>query len=112
MAIAEEFLFKHLESVREAALCGACNEDIAEHIESVISHYNSLEQRNTPTEEQRSCFTCKNQSICFVYRDIMNSTKEIGVNIDGKDAPGKWSEVFCAMGNCCLKFKKWEESSK
>jgi len=40
----------------------------------------------------------------------MNATKGIEVNIDGNAAPGKWREVFDAMGNCCLKFSKRQES--
>ena len=62
------------------------------------------------SENKRSCFNCKNRAICFVFREIMNVSKEMEVNIDGNAAPGKWSEVFDAMGNCCLKFSKWQES--
>ena len=56
-------------------------------------------------DEKRSCFTCINRKVCFVFRDIMNTTKEIEVNIDGDAAPGKWTQVFDAMGNCCLNYK-------
>lgn len=62
------------------------------------------------SEEKRSCFNCKNRAICFVFREIMNASKEIGVNIDGDAAPGKWTDVFDAMGNCCLKFTKCQQS--
>jgi len=57
-------------------------------------------------EEKRSCFTCSNHSICHVRITIMAATKEINVNIDSDSAPGKWGEVFEAMGNCCLEYKK------
>lgn len=173
METAEEFLFKHVESIHKAALNGEKLEVIASVTAWAIDFYKSLKEYELslfreqfaglgepkpnpdfaigkindavngseidltklnsmtgdilsnltkeglttakhvsfnaePSEEQRSCFNCNNLSICFVYRDIMNSTKEIGVNIDGEEAPGKWTEVFNAMGNCCLKFKKRE----
>ena len=53
---------------------------------------------------ERTCFTCSNRPVCFAHRDIMNTTKEMHVNIDGETAPGKWLDVFTAMGRCCLKY--------
>jgi len=56
--------------------------------------------------EKRTCFNCKNKGLCFVFRDIINATNKFEVNIDGDAAPGKWIEIFDAVGNCCLKFSK------
>lgn len=55
-------------------------------------------------KQSRSCFTCKNNNVCFVAREIRQVTTEISVNIDGDAAPGKLMQVFEAMGNCCLKY--------
>lgn len=57
-------------------------------------------------QEKRSCFTCKNTPICYMFKHIISASTEIEINIDGDATPGKWVEVFDAMGNCCLKYEK------
>lgn len=60
-------------------------------------------------DKKRSCFTCKNFPICHVRIAVTSASKEIEINIDGDAAPGKWVEVFDAIGNCCLKYEKPKE---
>lgn len=62
-------------------------------------------------DQERTCFNCQHRSVCFVFRDITETTKHFPVNIDGDSAPGKWTEVFAAMGKCCLKFKLIENEA-
>jgi len=58
---------------------------------------------------KRSCYSCKNRPICFVFKNIWESIKGFDINIDSNDAPGKMNDIFDAMGNCCLKYDKSNE---
>lgn len=55
-------------------------------------------------EIKRGCFNCKNCNVCFVFRDVQDTMKGMRINIDGNAAPGKYSDVFHAIGNCCLNY--------
>lgn len=56
--------------------------------------------------EKRSCFNCTKTEICFVFKSVRKKTTEIGCNIDGNAAPGKWVDIFTAIGECCLKYSR------
>jgi hypothetical protein len=86
---------------------GVVNHVFNKVVDNLITYFeNSMHTENS----RRSCFVCKNRTLCFVFREIMNVTKEIKVNIDGEDATGKWKQIFDSMGNCCLKFEKCIEN--
>lgn len=59
-------------------------------------------------EDKRSCFLCKHSRMCIIFRNIYDNTGEVRMNIDGDAAPGKWSDIFDAVGNCCLEYEKNE----
>ena len=54
--------------------------------------------------EKRSCFNCMKTDVCFVFRNVKSDTNLIGCNIDGDATPGKWTDIFIAIGKCCLRY--------
>ena len=58
-------------------------------------------------EYKRSCFSCKHRDACLIFNNVRNNTGKVRMNMDGfHDAPGKWSDIFSAIGNCCLEYGK------
>ncbi len=56
-------------------------------------------------ENERKCFNCTFQKRCYTYKEVHEATK-YGMNIDSDDAPGTIIEVFIAIANACLDYKK------
>lgn len=59
--------------------------------------------------DKRSCFSCKHFKVCFVRNVVHEATRKVKMNIDGDAAPGKWVDIFIAIGNCCLDYKNDEK---
>ena len=55
--------------------------------------------------KERSCFLCKHFKVCFVRNVVTEATSKVKMNIDGDAAPGKFADIFNAIGNCCLDYK-------
>lgn len=60
-------------------------------------------------ENIRSCFSCKHNRVCIIFNAVYNSTGKVRMNIDGDAAPGKWEDIFKAIGNCCLEYESNDE---
>lgn len=56
-------------------------------------------------ENKRNCFTCKHRNVCLVFDAVRDNTAKVRMNIDGDAAYGKWSDIFDAIGNCCLEYE-------
>ena len=55
--------------------------------------------------EKRTCFECDHHIVCVVFKSIVGFPTNMKFNIDTNDAPGRWIDIFDAVGNACLEFK-------
>jgi len=54
----------------------------------------------------KSCFFCKNLELCFLRHRIDEALEYNNIlNIDNPNHPGKITDIFEAIGNCCLKYE-------
>lgn len=60
---------------------------------------------------KRTCFTCKVSNICFAFDSLHDVAKKLPVNIDGDAAPGKITDVYNSLANCCLKYDPIQQSN-
>lgn len=56
-------------------------------------------------QEPRSCFSCKEFRLCYMRHRVMDATQRFDFNIDGDEAPGRWIEIFEAVGRACLLYQ-------
>lgn len=56
---------------------------------------------------KRTCFNCRNYSLCWLRVSIDHAIKEVGLlnfDHDGK-TPGRPTDIFFGVANACLEFK-------
>ena len=54
---------------------------------------------------ERTCFNCIYQKRCYTYKGVHDST-QYGMNIDSDDTPGTIRDIFEAVANACLDYKR------
>lgn len=54
----------------------------------------------------RSCYTCKNMSLCFILKGVRDALKEAPINVDGDGSPGYMVDIIKAVGNACLRYDR------
>lgn len=47
--------------------------------------------------------------MCITRIKVDEAIKYTRVNIDGKEAPGKYTDLIKSLGNCCVNFKNMED---
>jgi len=58
------------------------------------------------SENERSCFTCEQNKLCFVFNRVLTSLTGVTmINIDSEETPGQWGDIFKALGNACMEYK-------
>jgi hypothetical protein len=53
----------------------------------------------------RSCYTCKNINLCYIFKGVQKALEGTLLNIDGNDAPGRMTDVYNSLGKCCMKYE-------
>lgn len=57
-------------------------------------------------EENKNCFNCENYELCFLRHKIDGALEYNNIlNINDSNYSGKFTDIFNAIGNCCLKYK-------
>lgn len=60
----------------------------------------------------RSCFTCIHLPLCYLHHNIdeaVNKGLKL-LNIDGNATPGKYLDIYSAIGNACMEYKLHPEA--
>jgi hypothetical protein len=60
---------------------------------------------NPVETSDRTCFSCIHSNVCFLRKNITESTNNLRMNMDTDELPGKWIDIFKTLGNCCFEFK-------
>jgi hypothetical protein len=58
------------------------------------------------SEKRRGCFTCKNLPLCYLKHNMDKALERCNMlNIDGTATPGRWHQIYEALGNCCIRYE-------
>ena len=61
-------------------------------------------------ERKRSCYTCQNQSLCYLKRRIYDALLP-GAAWMFEDAPRPFTDIFDTLAEACNQYQKQEEQA-